>query len=378
MKFSIITVTYNCINTIEKTIASVLEQSYMDYEYIIIDGCSTDGTCELIDCYKEYLSYYISEPDGGIYDAMNKGLEVAQGEYVHFLNAGDRLVDNVLGRIALYISKSPADVVFGDVYAGNKGNYKLESSQLECIDWRMNICHQAIFMKKTRRRFDNRYEIAADYELVNRMYNEGCTFQYIPISVAFFENGGKSSEWYKTRVEFARIACTAQIRYGRNSAISRDIIVDGFMDTISKLLFIDGKIYDEVVLFLKKYLTNSNKAVVWGGGKVAKEMIPAIMDAGFVVTAIIDRSPEKKSLNGIPVVGPSKESIGTNTTLFILTEKYCDEIFDQLKDLRIEESVQIVKFTEATREYINIHREELLAYMRERYDFFNEMMEMSV
>lgn len=89
VKISVITVCYNAVDTLEKTIQSVLEQTYHNIEYIIIDGGSTDGTVEIIHRYVDYLAYWVSEPDRGIYDAMNKGIERATGEWVNFMNAGD-------------------------------------------------------------------------------------------------------------------------------------------------------------------------------------------------------------------------------------------------------------------------------------------------
>jgi glycosyltransferase involved in cell wall biosynthesis len=88
-KISVITICYNAVDLIEKTILSVLHQSYDNIEYIIIDGNSTDGTVDIIQKYANQLAYWISEPDGGIFDAMNKGLDHATGEWVNFMNAGD-------------------------------------------------------------------------------------------------------------------------------------------------------------------------------------------------------------------------------------------------------------------------------------------------
>ena len=102
MKISIITVSYNAAKTIEQTISSVVNQTYQDIEYIIIDGGSTDGTMDIIRKYEDRIAYWISEPDKGIYDAMNKGIDVATGDYVYFLGADDRLVDaNIIDKISL-------------------------------------------------------------------------------------------------------------------------------------------------------------------------------------------------------------------------------------------------------------------------------------
>jgi putative colanic acid biosynthesis glycosyltransferase len=98
--FTIVTVSYNCCSLIEKTIKSVLQQDYHDTEYIIIDGESTDGTVEIIKKYAQHLAFWCSEPDGGIYQGMNKGISHAKGEWILFLNAGDVFAEtNVLTKV---------------------------------------------------------------------------------------------------------------------------------------------------------------------------------------------------------------------------------------------------------------------------------------
>ena len=95
MKVSVITISYNAVSVIEDTIQSVLNQSYKDIEYIIIDGGSTDGTVDIIKKYQDKINYWVSEPDNGIYDAMNKGIDKATGEWINFMNAGDYFHSNL-------------------------------------------------------------------------------------------------------------------------------------------------------------------------------------------------------------------------------------------------------------------------------------------
>ena len=118
--FSIITITYNAVRLVEQTLLNVLSQSYPNIEYIVIDGGSTDGTVDIIKRYESGLAYWVSEPDKGIYDAMNKGLQKATGDYVWFINAGDTLcssdtVQSVVSR--LQKRKALPDIIYGETKA---------------------------------------------------------------------------------------------------------------------------------------------------------------------------------------------------------------------------------------------------------------------
>ena len=113
---SIVTVSYNAVATIEQTILSVINQTYSNIEYIIIDGGSTDGTLDVIKKYADKIAYWVSEPDKGIYDAMNKGIKVATGEWINFMNCGDYFVANntlesVFGSGKIY---KKAEILYGD------------------------------------------------------------------------------------------------------------------------------------------------------------------------------------------------------------------------------------------------------------------------
>ena len=133
MKVSIITVVFNGIRTIEQTIKSVLNQSYKNIEYIIIDGGSTDGTLDIIRKYENYLSYIISEPDHGIYDAMNKGIQKSTGDIVGIINSDDWYEVNTVSQVVERFESFAVDLVYGDInFIGKNGeiirseNYSLE------------------------------------------------------------------------------------------------------------------------------------------------------------------------------------------------------------------------------------------------------------
>lgn len=145
MKISVVTVCYNAADTIEKTMLSVLNQTYHDIEYIIIDGGSTDGTVEIIRKYADRIAYWVSEPDKGIYDAMNKGIKVATGEWINFMNAGDSLFSR--DTLQQFIESYPhMDVVYGyAMYMTQGRSFRFKNSPMSEIEKKMPFCHQAVF-----------------------------------------------------------------------------------------------------------------------------------------------------------------------------------------------------------------------------------------
>ncbi|MBK2124781.1 glycosyltransferase family 2 protein, partial [Fangia hongkongensis] len=170
MEFSIITVCYNAITTIEKTILSVKNQSFEDYEHIIIDGGSTDGTLGVIDKYRDNFAVIISEPDNGIYDAMNKGISLSKGKFIAMLNADDFYLDNVLESVYLGIQRSGESV--GVIYYGNlvvfnekkEDGYVVKPLPLSQLANFMCLNHPTCFVSKDlyQMRYNIMYKSAAD------------------------------------------------------------------------------------------------------------------------------------------------------------------------------------------------------------------------
>jgi glycosyltransferase involved in cell wall biosynthesis len=150
---TIITVVFNCKKYIEETILSVINQTYRDFEYIIIDGGSTDGTVDIIAKYADEISYWISEPDKGIYDAMNKGIKVAKGDWFNFLNAGDRFVNDQIVEKIFSGDLKGATLIYGDIMVlkenGKSFYHKVGTLKDDkSIIRGMNVCHQAIFYNR--------------------------------------------------------------------------------------------------------------------------------------------------------------------------------------------------------------------------------------
>lgn len=191
---SIITVVYNGVSTLEKTIQSVVNQTYENVEYIIIDGGSTDGTLDIIKKYEDKINYWVSEEDKGIYDAMNKGIKVAKGDWIYFLGADDILYD-VLHKVIDNLDSSKS-AIYGDVYMPKK--HKIYDGKFTKFKMMFhNICHQAIFYNKEvfkNKQFDLKYKLLADYAFNLSHYDEK-SFHYIPILVAFYNDiDGSSSQ----------------------------------------------------------------------------------------------------------------------------------------------------------------------------------------
>ena len=188
--FSIITITFNNRKGLSATAKSVLAQTHQDFEWMIIDGASTDHTQD--DFIHYARAHIISEKDSGIYDAMNKGIDHATGEYVIFMNAGDAFADeHVLENITPHTLQQP-DFIYGDSL--EEGHLKAARHHSKII-WGMPTHHQAMFYNRRTladRRYDLSYKIAADYDLTLRFLKTAQSIIYVPIPICIFETGGAS------------------------------------------------------------------------------------------------------------------------------------------------------------------------------------------
>lgn len=206
---SVITVTYNAEKTLPKTLASLQAQTFQDWELIFIDGGSQDKTLSLLEPVKDKISYWVSEPDEGIYDAMNKGLKAATGEYVIFLNAGDALYKpDTLEKI---FALPYADVYYGDhVYEALEGTLLPrkrhrpypKNLQLRPQDFStgMVICHQALIVRRALApAYNTKYRYAADLDWVLRLLAQNPTSQDVGQVIIRYLVGGwsmKGLKWY--------------------------------------------------------------------------------------------------------------------------------------------------------------------------------------
>jgi len=202
LKITIITVSYNAVATIEQTISSVVHQDYPHIEYIIVDGGSTDGTVDIIKKYESHGIRWISEPDHGIYDAMNKGVQMASGDYIYFLGADDWLCSSEVMRAVSDVIHVHAGFSF---YMGNvllyQNIYRLIQRKRVDITVenlkRGEMCpHQGLFTSRTlmQEGFDTEYRIAADYEFLLRNIMLGENYCMMDIDVAYYSVFGTSAD----------------------------------------------------------------------------------------------------------------------------------------------------------------------------------------
>jgi len=203
VKLSIITINYNNIDGLKKTMGSVFTQTCNDFEYIIIDGASTDGSAEYIKENAEKLTYWVSEEDTGIYNAMNKGVRAAKGEYVLMLNSGDYFVNHTVINSVLPRLYGE-DIIQGNILIEKEGTLsrdrgygKSDISFFEVMDG--HFLHQASFIKKGLHNkyglYDESYKKNSDTYFYWKVLGFGnAKFKYIDIDIAFFDNRGISND----------------------------------------------------------------------------------------------------------------------------------------------------------------------------------------
>lgn len=207
-KISIITVVYNAKSLIERTIISVLSQTYTNIEYIIIDGGSSDGTLEIAEKYQHDIAVILSGKDNGIYDAMNKGLSTATGDFVLFLNAGDELYSTEI--ISKIVSLGDADVYYGNTAIVNENGVVLGDRRLsppEELNWRslkfgMCVSHQSFIAKRSLcDKYNLKYAVSADIDWVIQVLKKSNKIVNTKNYISKFLEGGASNKRRKVALD---------------------------------------------------------------------------------------------------------------------------------------------------------------------------------
>jgi len=231
-KFSIITVTYNAAKVLEDTIQSIVTQTYKNTEYVIVDGGSTDGTLDIIQKYKEHIHTVVSEPDKGLYDAMNKGIKLATGDYICFLNAGDGLhEDDTLQQMVHSITGTELpDVLYGETEIVDSEGHFLHMRRLstpEKLTWKsfkkgMLVCHQAFFARRDRvEPYDLQYRFSADFDWCIRIMKKAKVLHNTHLTIIDYLNEGMTTQNQKASLK-ERFRIMAK-HYGMASTIMHHV-----------------------------------------------------------------------------------------------------------------------------------------------------------
>lgn len=205
MKVSIITVVYNSVDTIEKTIQSVLAQSHKNIEYIIIDAQSNDGTLAIIKKFEPQIQVILSEPDSGFYEGLNKGITLATGNIIGCLNADDRFVDSeiITNIVNTFTQNIDTDCIIGDIAFANEKNkisryYSGKKFNPSLLKWGVMPPHPSFYCKKELFNklglYNTTFKIAGDFELILRyLWKNKINYLYIPLLMVYMRKGGKST-----------------------------------------------------------------------------------------------------------------------------------------------------------------------------------------
>lgn len=388
MKISIITVCLNRVATIEKAIQSVINQGYDKIEYIIIDGGSTDGTVDIIRKYEEYLAYWVSEEDKGIYDAMNKGIAKATGDIVAFLNSDDWYEDNILFKVAAYFEQFRPMILSGMINTLQKGQWKKKvlefDNEEENIRIGMNCRHPATFVRKEIfdrfGGFDTRYKIAADYEWLLRMYDEGIRILKVDDVFTNFSTKGVSSSNLKLTIKEARQIALSALEKNKDLYLEekeawREKIYELY-DREQKFLEVKNIIRDSQIrcfpnVKMKMLDCFTEKAyVIWGRGAIGEEAYSLLLQLSLSVNFFIDSyiKTEEESFHELPVKPP--QAVRQGEKIIVASTEYEDEIVSCLEKMGFSKNIDYILYSELFIQLVKAYRIGMMEYPNEDNVFY--------
>ena len=339
MKISIITVSFNSAKTIERTIKSVLSQNYEKKEYIIIDGASVDGTTDIIKKYERKIDYWVSEPDGGIFDAMNKGISRCTGEIIAFMNSDDCYAHNqVLANVAKIYENSKFDILCGSIallYNGEiisirKSGKNPKRIWIECI-----YGHQAMFSKKELfvkyKVFSTAYRLGSDYEWMLRMHCLGVKVDVVDEVYANYSLTGLSGTYSLQLAEEFKEIAMSHITSLNNEYLAEEV----------------EKYHDWKISFykkaneLKKRAMHNDKELkqlfindeyyIWGTGKMGIFSYELLKNLGIKICGFIDNNVISNRILGCSVVCPKQADYSKGIFISVLNAEAAEDIMQQIK-----------------------------------------------
>ena len=350
IKVSIVTVCFNEIDDIEKTIKSVLSQNYCNIEYIVIDGGSDDGTLDIIKKYSDRIHLFVSEPDNGIYDAMNKGIEYSSGDLIGFMNAGDYYDEGAISAVVDMYKKSKSDVIYGNVtrLGGKNEQVIYDSIKLENYYLRNQIIHQAIFVKTSlmkKRGFNTIYGVLADYDFFLNLFYEGKEFTFLNYRICFYKGGGISET-----NEFQSITERKQIQmtlFEKDSALFEKY-ARGAQESYLYYMYETHKrcipFYEDYALeVLRDYLMHFESIIVFGTGEISKK---TISDLRITVKYYVDNDETKQGdeFYGRTIYPVESLKNETGGVLLILSLDHDKQMIDQIESLGVTKKIKVITY----------------------------------
>lgn len=369
MKITVITVCYNSECTIEQTILSVIDQNYKELEYIIVDGGSTDGTVDIIKKYESHISKWISEPDRGIYDAMNKGIKMSSGEIIAFLNSDDWYTEDTLEYVFQKFQDEKVMILSGEGYLWQDeictGMSKDSLIDENDIRFRMIYCHSSTFSRKEVFEkiggFDTKYLIAADYAWLLKAYDAGIVPARISKCLSNFRFGGVSTtDILRTSAECKRISIEALNKKFEKGKISEQeyerwlgVIADYrkankagwykriLWDSIKGSTQLSMDIYH----YIKGKYFKNKKIGIFGTGVVGSRAFLLYRYFDSEIVCFYDNNVEKIGTwkEELPVL--SGKEVRDDSIVIIATTKFETEIEEQLKQQGFKEGEDYIVFS---------------------------------
>ena len=333
---SIITVCYNEFTTIARTIQSIINQNCDSIEYIIIDGGSTDGTLDIIKRYEKDISYWISESDEGIYDAMNKGIRLANGEWVAFMNANDWYEDDVFERIAHGLYQCSENLVYykvNRIVDGKKQGYIgiSEETNPEKLHFGNIYCHQGLFVRKELFKiiglYDKKYQYLADFDWILKAHKMGYNPKFVDLCAANFSIGGVSRSEAAREEKYKLI-----IKHYKNHELFPAELECRRGEVEFDILFRND------ILFNDKLIKHHAKYYIWGTGAYSQKCKRMIKDLPIQIVGYIDKYKKTNMLDNIRVYS-SEEFFSKcetekwlNAYVLVASTTYEKEIVEELRN----------------------------------------------
>lgn len=366
MKISIITVCLNSEQTIEQTIQSVIGQMDCNCEYIIVDGGSADKTKEILERYKHEISTIISEPDNGLYDAMNKGIALATGEIIGIINSDDWYEPGTFETVRRCFQESDAEVIYGNMnQVDAEGNIRIQiPGNIERLRYEMVTPHPTVFVKRSLYEkygaFHEKYTIAADYDLMLRLYTKGIRFFYCDKVLANFRLGGCAMQHAERCVEESLLISKQYLVYAplKERSYYKKII------WLIYKTFYFIKILDEVPFMLPSLLRkklgvgNRDNIAVFGAGRWGTKVYEILVEMNIYPLFFVDNDRRRwnSRVEDIEVLSPEvlRDFEGV---LLIIVKEVSSEIKAQIEGMG-NPALYCITWDEIAEEFIKLQNME--------------------